>query len=344
VSEKIFKHNLLIRGVEISPPIALAPMVGLSHSALRTLVQEEGGIGLLFSEMLAALRLPHDNQCCSPLLIRSPGEYPLFYQLVTADEQAIGPATEKLHELKAQGIDLNLGCPAPQQRRQGAGLALSENKTQMCKVLRRLRACTELPVSVKIRLGDDLDAEKLRALCRLLEDEGIDLITIHARLNGEKFCRKPRWAVIGKIRHAVSIPVFVNGGIFSVDDARRSLEQSGADGLMIGRGAVEKPWLCAEIAREIYGITSNCQTRSTVEIFFRFVNLLEQRFAPERRLGRLKQFATFYAAPFAFGHHLAASIQSSSTIEQAKQRAEDFFTRNVSSTHFNGGIPDDRSY
>lgn len=326
---KVFTNKLLVRNLVIFPPIALAPMVGLSHSALRTLIQEEGGVGLLFTEMLAAGRLPHDNACCSPLLIRSAGEYPLFYQLVTADEAAIGPATEKLHEFRAQGIDLNLGCPAPLQKRQGAGLSLTENQVQMCKVLRRLRVCTDLPVSVKIRLGDNLDTVKLRELCRLLEAEGVDLITIHARLNGEKFCRKPRWAAIGKIRQAVSVPIFVNGGIFSVDDARTSLEESGADGLMIGRGAVEKPWLCADIAREIYGMPINCQLKSEVEIYFKFVGLLEQRFAPERRLGRLKQFTSYYAAPFTFGHHLASSVQSSSTIDQAKQRAADFFARSV---------------
>ncbi|MBU1565880.1 MAG: tRNA-dihydrouridine synthase family protein [Proteobacteria bacterium] len=304
-------------------------MVGLSHSALRTLVQEEGGVGLLFTEMLAARRLPHDNQYCSPLLIRSADEYPLFYQLVTADTEAIGPATEKLHEFRAQGIDLNLGCPAPLQRKQGAGISLVENKGLMCKVLRRLRACTDLPVSVKIRLGDNLDTVKLRELCRLLENEGVDIITIHARLNGEKFCRKPRWAAIGKIREAVSVLIFVNGGIFSIDDARTSLEQSGADGIMIGRGAVEKPWLCADIARDIYGLSKSCQKKTDSEIYFKFVNLLEQRFTPERRLGRLKQFTTYFAAPFVFGHHFAASIQSSSTIDQAKQRAADFFARSV---------------
>ncbi len=329
MTEMVFKNKLIVRNLVISPPIALAPMVGLSHSALRTLVQEEGGVGLLFSEMLAAGRLPHDNQCCSPLLIRSADEFPLFYQLVTADEAAIGPAIEKLHEFGAQGVDLNLGCPAPLQRRLGAGLSLAKDQVQMCKVLRRLRVCTDLPVSVKIRLGDCLDAIKLTELCRLLEGEGVDLITIHARLNGEKFCRKPRWSSIGKIRGAVSVPILVNGGIFSVDDARTSLEQSGADGLMIGRGAVEKPRLCANIARELYGIPTNCQQRSDAEIYFKFVSLLEQRFSSERRLGRLKQFTTYYAAPFTFGHHLASSIQSSSTVDQAKQRATDFFARSV---------------
>jgi tRNA-dihydrouridine synthase len=325
----LFKDKLVIRGLEISPPIALAPMVGLSHSALRSLVQDEGGVGLLFTEMLEAGRLPHDNERCSPLLIRSEGEHPLFYQMVTGSDQNTRPAVEKLHRLGAQGIDLNLGCPAPLQKRQGAGASLAENQERMCRVLRSLRKSTELPVSVKIRLGDSLDPRKSRMFCRLLEDEGVDLITIHARLNGEKFCRKPRWAVVGEIQDAVSVPIFINGGIFSVDDARKSLEQSGADGVMLGRGAVEKPWLCADIAREIYGVDKICRQKSVVEIYFRFITLLEERFAPERRLGRLKQFTSYFAAPFSFGHHLAASVQTSNTIDQAKLRAADFFARSA---------------
>jgi tRNA-dihydrouridine synthase B len=329
VNAAVFNNTLLVGNLEISPPIALAPMVGLSHSALRTLVQEEGGVGLFFTEMLAAGRLPHDNERCSPLLIRTASEYPLFYQFVTADIEAIAPATERLHDFGAQGIDLNLGCPAPLQKRLGAGLSLTENQALMLKILRRLRQCTNLPVSVKIRLGEHLNVEKLRSLCRLLEDAGVDLITIHARLNGEKFCRKPRWSAVGEIRAAISVPILINGGIFNVDDARKSLEQSGADGIMIGRGAAEKPWLCADIAATIFGMTKNVRQRSSKEIYFKFIELLEQRFAPDRRLGRLKQFTSYYAIPFAFGHHLAASIQSSNTIGQAKLRAADFFARGI---------------
>lgn len=319
--------KLVVRGVEISPPIALAPMVGLSHSALRTLVQGEGGIGLLFTEMLEAGRLPHDNERCSPLLVRSDGERPLFYQVVTGSDDHVRPAVEKLHRLGAQGIDLNLGCPAPLQRRQGAGASLADNRPQLCRVLRSLRRSTELPVTVKIRLGDRVDPRASRMFCRFLEDEGVDLITVHARLNGEKFCRKPRWAVVGEIQDAVSVPIFINGGIFSVDDARTSLEQSGADGLMLGRGAVEKPWLSGEIAREIYTMGNTCRQNPAADVYFRFITLLEERFAPERQLGRLKQFTAYFAGQFTFGHHLAASVQNSATMKQAKLRATDFFAR-----------------
>ena len=162
VSAKTRRNKIVVRGVDISPPIALAPMVGLSHSALRTLVQEQGGVGVLYTEMLAARRLPHDNENCSPLLIRSEGEKPLFYQLVAASDQYIQAAVEKLHRLGAQGVDLNLGCPAPILKKQGAGISLAHDDEQLRKVLRSLRRNTELPVSVKIRLGESIDIGKSR--------------------------------------------------------------------------------------------------------------------------------------------------------------------------------------
>ena len=108
--------------------------------------------------------------------------------------------------------------------------------------------------------------------------------------------------------------MLANGGIFSVDDARKCLELSGADGLMLGRGAVCRPWLFAEIAREIYGVSCSPTSLSLTDIYFRFVQLLE-RFRPERRLGRLKQFTHYYGQNFTFGHHLAIAVQTSSSVE-----------------------------
>jgi len=300
-------------------------MVGISHSAFRSLVQAQGGVGLLFTEMLTAKRLPHDNARCSPLLIRHESEKPLIYQIIAASDEEIGPAVAKLHRLGAQGIDLNLGCPAPVQKRQGSGAVLAGNPRQLSKVLRRLRKETKLPLSVKIRLGDSPKSGELRTFCLFLEAEGVDMITIHARLNDEKFCRKPRWELIGEVKDTVSVPILANGGIFSPADARNCLEQSGADGLMIGRGAAERPSLCAEIAKEVYGIDVASRKTDGWQTYTQFIDLLEERFAPERRLGRLKQFTRYFAVSCQFGHHLAAAIQSSNSIDQARRRAARFF-------------------
>lgn len=305
-----------------SPPLALAPMVGLSHSALRLLILELGGIGLFFSEMLSVTRLPIENERVSPFLCRTELESPFFYQIFVGPGQDILPAVDRLHSLNAQGIDLNLGCPAPALRKQGAGSYMSRDfirQTVAC-----LRKATFLPVSAKIRLGSKLDEKGLISFCRMLEDEGVDLLTVHGRLQGEKFCRKARWDWIGKVKNAVSIPILANGGIFTVEDARKCLEQSGADGLMIGRGAVTKPWIFADIARDVYGADIGIRPAKK-DIYSRFVSLVSERFLPERRLGRLKQFTHYYAGNFRFGHHLASAVQNSRSMKEASEKAALFF-------------------
>jgi tRNA-dihydrouridine synthase B len=301
-------------------------MVGLSHSALRSLLSQRGGVGLFFTEMLTARRLPHDNPLCSPLLVKSSGEHPLFYQLVTGDPAEVRPAVDKVHLLQGEGIDLNLGCPAPMICKQGAGLALLDDRRRLHAVVSTLRKCTELPVSVKIRLGKAGDIQALKNLCLFLEGEGVDLITIHARLDGEKFCRHPRWPIVAEIRPSISVPLLINGGIFSVDDARRCLNITGASGLMIGRGAVRRPGLFADIAFELFGLTQDVVTPSSKDEYFNFIRLLEERFAPERRLGRLKQFTTYFAEPLIFGHQLSSAVQASASMAEAGERADFFFS------------------
>lgn len=321
------KSSFSVGNLTVSPPLALAPMVGLSHSALRTLALELGGLGLLFTEMLSVGRLPQENAVVSPFLLRYPEEQPLFYQLFVSPGQDVGPAVDRLHQLDAQGVDLNLGCPAPNLRKQGAGCALANDPEQVRQMVAMLKRATGLPLSAKIRLGATLNEEGLLDFCRMLEGEGVDLLSVHGRLHGEKFCRRPRWDWIGRVKSALKIPVLANGGIFSVDDARRCLEISGADGLMIGRGAVCRPWLFAEIAREIYGLPCPPPSLSLADIYFRFVHLLE-RFRPERRLGRLKQFTHYYGQNFTFGHHLAIAVQTSVSVDQAVERAGEFLRHN----------------
>lgn len=300
-------------------------MVGLSHLGLRQIHAELGGTGLFFTEMLAAKRLPHDNPSCSPLLIRAEDEYPLFYQLVVGDPQYLGPALLKIEKLGAHGIDLNLGCPAPFQIRQGAGLALAGDLGKTALILSTIKKHSNLPISAKIRLGKEIDREQLASFCLMLEDHGVDLITVHARLNGEKFCRKPRWQEISYAKKAVSVPIFANGGIFTVEDARQCLKKSGADGLMLGRGAVTRPWLSREIATEVFGHQPSPSTMDRRKLFFLFVKILEENFPCERRLGRIKQFTSYFANSFSFGHQLFRGVQASSSVAEAKDAAAAFF-------------------
>ncbi|MEE4242310.1 MAG: tRNA-dihydrouridine synthase family protein [Desulfopila sp.] len=322
---------LKIRNITVDPPLALAPMVGLSHSALRTLILELGGVGLLFTEMLSAKRLPQENDRVSPCLIRTENEYPLFYQVFLNNSLPVEAAVDKLHSMGAHGIDINLGCPAPKLRKWGAGCYLVKNRSAVAAIISTFRKCTELPLSVKIRLGERNREKDYLDLCRLIEDQGADCLTIHARFNDDKFCRKPTWNWIAKARESISIPIIANGGIFTVEDALNCLQISGADGLMIGRGAVMRPWLLWEIASVHFNGGETCSSNVPYDVYLRFFDLLTERFSPERRLGRLKQFTHYFSGSHVFGHQLASAVQISTTMDQAREAARRFFESNSTS-------------
>jgi len=314
-----------IRTLQIDPPLILAPMAGLTHTALRQIIAGFGGVGLFSTEMLSARRLPTENPTISPYLIRTTAEQPLSYQLLTSDSGEIARAIEMLHRFKADAIDLNMGCPAPAVGKFGAGSSLMEHPDEARAIVSEARKCTSLPLTAKIRLGKELDERKLRDFCVMLQDEGIDMLSVHARLKHEPFSREPRWDWVAKVKGWVAMPVVANGGIFSVEDAKDCLAVSGADGLMLGRGAVTRPWLFAEIARELCGSSIAERVVSLPEVYARFIGLLVVQFKPERRLGRLKEFTHYFARNYQFGHHLAIKVQSSQSVEEAQERAERFF-------------------
>ena len=322
------EQRLNIRGLDIWPPLFLAPMAGLTHSALRTTILSFGGVGLLSTEMLAAQCLPKENATVSPYLIRTEQEHPLSYQLLLSQPDVLKPALAALETFSANAVDINLGCPAPRVRKAGGGSRLAANSHLVRAIIREARKETTLPLTAKIRLGKQLDADALREFCLMLEDEGVDLLTVHARLDSESFCRKPRWASIADIKKRLSIPVIANGGIDCVEAAKRCLRESGADGLMIGRAAAAKPWIFGEIAKELYGLeSSSLEMLSLPRVYHDFCQALQDRFRVERRLGRLKEFTHYFATNYAFGHHLASRVQSSDTMQEALGRAADFFGR-----------------
>jgi nifR3 family TIM-barrel protein len=303
-------------------------MAGLTHSALRQIFSGFGGVGLLSTEMLRAKSLPTENPMISPCLIRTVLEKPLSYQLLVSTGREIAPAIDKLHKLQADAIDLNMGCPARAVGKSGGGFMLMEQPENARRIVIEARKGTHLPLTAKIRLGVELDEKALKDFCTMLEDEGIDMLSVHARLKKESFARRPRWEWIARIKEWLRIPVIANGGIFTVQDAKDCLRVCGADGLMLGRGAVAKPWLFAEIARDLYDCSIVEPVVFLPVVYGNFIDLINELFRPERRLGRLKEFTHYFAGNYKFGHQLSSRIQSSNSVEEARERAAIFFENN----------------
>ncbi len=328
ISMQTHPQPIRLRGLTIGPPLLLAPMAGLTHTALRQILSRFGGVGLLSTEMLSARKLPAENPNVSPYLIRTASEKLLSYQLLVSAADEVGPAIDALHRLAADAIDLNMGCPAPAVGRSGAGIRLMGQPGNAGRIVAEARRRTALPLTAKIRIGIEDDGG-LRDFCRMLQDEGIDMLSVHARKEHESFARDPRWEYIAKIKGWLTIPVVANGGIFSIDDAERCLRVSGADGLMLGRAAVVRPWFFAAIGRALFKADIEEPVVSLPDLYRSFLGNLEL-FRPQYRLGRLKEFTHYFARNYQFGHHLASRIQSSSSIDEARERAEMFFEQGTS--------------
>lgn len=299
--------------IAIDPPLILAPMAGLSHSPFRQLVASFGKPGLFFSEMLSAKHLPHDVKKDSLWLKKSAIESPLAYQIVTpsAEEAVIG-ATH-LHSYSAEIIDLNLACPAPNiSRKRKSGGHLLSDLVLVEEILSSLRSSIPGPFTVKIRLGKKLDLGFLKEIASVIEKCGVDAVTLHPRLTTEKLRRRSRWEYIGHLKDMISIPVIGNGDVQGKADCLKMFAQTGCDGVMIGRAAVQKPWIFAECTDNPQLISAEFLENTYNDA----CNRILEFFPKEKAIGRIKEFSWHFHKNMKFGHRFAARLQSHETLDQ----------------------------
>jgi len=318
-----------VGGLLIDPPLLLAPMAGITHLAFRQLVVRYGGCGLFMSEMLSARAVPHENPTRSFFLKRGPDESPFFYQLVGNDPGHMTRAIQWLEQsseeagIPVNGFDINMGCAAPPIRNSGRGVGLMKTPGLAGRIVSACRRVTRLPLTAKLRLGWEESFDETLAFVRILENEGIDAVTLHPRLAKEKFTRRARWEYVMHLKRAAQVPLIGNGDIRSETNVFQRLQETGCDGVMIGRLAVQKPW--------IFGTTSGAVVDSIIdlrELYLEFARLLTLECPEERRIGRLREFTPYYALNFRFGHRLASAVQNAPTLETALEEAARFFERN----------------
>lgn len=228
--------------------LILAPMAAITHSAFRTLVHEFGGCDLYFSEMISAEAFLGGTPF--EYAYRDPRPVPerLVYQLVGKSQEAIVEAARILAREPVLGIDVNMGCSAPQIARKGGGVSWMDHPEAAATLISKLReAVPTKTVSAKFRLGAGKDPDQLRAFGRSLERAGANFLTLHPRLRKQSYSRPSDWKYVNVLREAVSLSVYASGDVTDGPTFERRAAESGVDGIMIGRAAVARPWIVSEI-------------------------------------------------------------------------------------------------
>lgn len=317
-------RSLKIGSVELSNNLILAPMAGVTDLPFRLLCREQGA-GLLCMEMVSAKAIYYRNRNTEALLTIHEQEPPVSLQLFGSDADIISEMAKQIEERPFSILDLNMGCPVPKVTGNGEGSALMKDPKLVEEIVRKTVRAIRKPVTVKIRKGFDEGHINAVEIAKIAEANGASAVAVHGRTREQYYSGKADWDIIRQVKEAVRIPVIGNGDVVSPETAEAMLQETGCDGIMIGRGAQGNPWLFRQILHWME--TGEKEEKPTIEeiktMILRHARLLEEYKGTYTGIREMRKHVAWYTAGCPGSAKLRAKVnevESFSQLEDLIQR------------------------
>ena len=301
-------------------PLVLAPMAGVTDLPFRLLCKEQGA-GLVCMEMVSAKAIYYNNKNTEALLEIDTREKPVSLQLFGSDPEIMAAMAHRIEDRPFDILDINMGCPVPKIVNNGEGSALLKNPELVRKIVTAVVKAVDKPVTVKIRRGFDEDSVNAVEIAKIIEDCGAAAVAVHGRTREQYYSGKADWDIIRQDKEAVSIPVIGNGDVTSPETAVAWMEQTGCDGIMIGRAVRGNPWLFSEILH--YLETGEHKARPTMEevgeMILRHTRMQVELKGEYTALREMRKHVAWYTAGFPHSARLRARTNEISTMQELEE-------------------------
>ncbi|MCG9895754.1 MAG: tRNA dihydrouridine synthase DusB [Fimbriimonadaceae bacterium] len=242
-----------VGGVAVNPPVLLAPMEDVSNMAFRRITKRIAAPGLMFTEFVSAMAVHYNPERSLRKMRIHPEERPLAIQIFGGEPETMAESARHAEAMGADILDINMGCWVPKVCRTGAGAALLKDPETAERIVRACVEAVSIPVTVKVRAGWDYSLFAAPDLVRRFQGAGAQMITLHARFARQGFEGEADWSLIRELRKAVTVPLIGNGDVKSPEDALRMRDETGCDGVMVGRAAISNPWALQRIVAGVQG-------------------------------------------------------------------------------------------
>ncbi len=328
-----------IRNIDIDPPLILSPMAGVTDYTFRRLIKRRGGVGLVVSEFISVEGLTRHNPKSKRQMRFDEEERPFAVQIFGGQPERMALGAEMAEDVGADILDVNCGCPAPKVVKHGGGSALLKDMPRMEIILKAIKAAITIPLTLKIRVGFSDSTINCVEVAKLAEDCGVEHLQVHGRTREQGYKGMANWELIGAVKDAVKIPVSGNGDITTIDYGMRRWRETNCDGILIGRGSMQNPWIFRQFddalnGREIF----QPDLAEKKAVLLEFFEMVREEMPEMPALGKMKQLAGQFTKGLVGGAQFRQTLYHSHSATEILDNITTYFETLTARQTFGDGV------